>query len=170
MEGKNLNMPTGVSTSENTPEEFTEADIQAQLQVVNTAFEEIVKEIETKGQFEEVMQRVAAQEKWDGQSYGGEMDDICFAGGFSEDVFGNILYKLGFGYGTKVSKELQIATLQRAVQENPKIKLYVDSIISAVKIVNKKTYENLKGKPTVAKGELRNDAGEIMEEIIYGKK
>lgn len=147
-------------------EQLAEKYIQTHLKTVNEKFEEFIKKIEEKGQFDEVMSRVAKQENWDGESYGGDMSDLRFAGGFSEHVLSNIIYELGL---SKLDKDARIIILKKAVEENPKIKLFVDSVIAATKVVDSKKKENLKDIAERHGREIYDTQGEDIEKIIYSE-
>ena len=97
--------------------------------------------------YEDYLNMIAAQEKWDKEktSYGYVPKGAgWFAGGFKENVYNNLLFVLGVRVKgimeeCKEYQSLGVLALRRAIQEDPELKAYVETVFSATKKVQEGT-------------------------------
>jgi len=165
----------------------------AEINIVESAMQEdlprllkkashFIGRLEKTGRFDELTEKMASQEGWDGKGYGGNsllinkgfsgeesVSLLPFAGGFEESVLPNLLYSLGLSYSKDrggrgetpdTARMLSCFLLKRAMEQNPKLKQFVTAVVSATKKV---ADAGFKKRHPEYEGSLD---GEIMEKLL----
>lgn len=130
----------------------------------------ILDKIENSGQiFEDTMEAIATQKNWNRKNiYEEDTQGIGFAGGFSSHVFSNLCFFLGLedlkhSRFDRKNLLLKVIIIKKLIDNNPQIKLFVEAVISATKVVDSVKAEIYKKENR----EGYTHQGTDLEELVY---